>query len=1150
MITNKSAFLKIAEALLVEYTSVYYIDAKTNEYQWYSSDAEFQSLHIEQGGWDFFKNLKRDADKVIYEEDKHIFMQDFQKENLLSLVGKGDKRRIEYRLMIDGKPVYHALSLIRGADGTDDYFILGVKNIDEEVRGRHQAEKFEQEREIYNQIAESLAVHFDTLYYVDMETNEYFEYSSADTYKSLNIPTRGSDFFIESMKNLKKYVHPDDQERVIPLFEKNAILMNLKNSRLFSATYRLIMAGNVMQCRCVQIWASDKKHIIVGIENINDEVNAQEAFEEAKKQSVTYGQIIESLAIRYDVIYYVNGETGEYTKYSSDAISTGQSSRFEGKNFFIEAVRLINKYVHAEDKDRILSMIDKDYIITALGNSKQYSENYRNLANNGMKYGRITVMRSNDNVHFIVGLENIDEEVKKEQEQIEALNHANELARRDGLTGTRNMTAFCEFEDSIQNSIDSGMGHSPFAIVICDINDLKYINDTKGHKAGDEYIRSSCRMICGIFAHSPVFRIGGDEFAVVLVGNDYEKRISLVEVLRGRARQNLESKDGPVVAVGIGIYDRMNDKKVSDVFERADEAMYRDKQSLKSGQIVTAIESKKETVTQIPAERKRILDGMFEMNCISAEGMYVFICDMKYDYSRWSKAAVDSYGLPSEYMYGAGEIWEEHIHEEDKEAYRRGIADIFAGNLSGHDMQYRARRINGEYNVCTCRGIVLKEENGEPEYFVGTIRDHGVQSNIDSLTGLRNQYGFFEDVQTNIVKNKPMQIALLGIAKFSEINEIYGYHFGNLVLQKLSRFLFDYAGNRASVFRLDGTKFAVLSTNLTTVDEVIAIYNDLRSTLREGILIDDKKIMLELNSGLIEIDNFNIDTQTIMTCLSFAYNESKIKKHGDMVVFNDDLSSGNKQKVEKFHSIRASITQGFNGFYLMYQPVVDAKTEQLIGAEALLRWKSEEYGIVPPDQFIPLLEQDPLFPSLGEWIIETAIRDAGEIIKNNPDFVINVNVSYSQVEKADFADMVMDILDKSCYPPEQLCLEMTERCRLLDTDLLRNTVCSLKSRGVKVALDDFGTGFSSVGIVKDLPLDTVKFDRSLVRNIENSARDSELIKTLVMMANTCGASVCIEGIETSAMAEILRQFDVNSFQGYYYSKPLVYEDFQKWRKIE
>ncbi len=1147
MIYNDPVFIKIAEALLVEYSSIYYVNARTNAYQWYSADPQNRTLVLRKGGEDFFKSLISDADAVIYEEDKHIFMQDIQKDNLLSMLARGDKRRIEYRLVIDGKPVYHALSLIRGTAKGDDYFILGVQNVDSQVRQRQLMEKMQSEYEVYNQIAGSLAEHFDTLYYVDLETDGYFECSSTDVYKNMNIPRKGGDFFAESRKNLKRYVHPEDVDRVLHLYDKENMLNNLKSFKHYSDTYRLIVNGEVLHCRCMQILAADKRHLLVGIENINEEVKAKEALEESRRQSQAYGQIVNSLALRYDVIYFVNHITGNYSRYSSGIREVDPSVHLKGKNFFEEALKLVDREVFDEDKARIADLLDKDYIISALESAKQFSADYRRTVEGQKEYTRLTVMRSGDNVHFIVGLENIDEEVKKEQEQVEALNRANELARRDGLTGTRNMTAYREFEDSMQKSMDGEQGHSPFAIVVCDINDLKHINDTLGHKAGDEYIKSACRMICSIFAHSPVFRIGGDEFAAVLAGRDYENRSSLVELIRQHSLNNLKRGDGPVVAAGMGVYDRLNDHKAADVFRRADENMYQDKLAIKNGRKTEAAGAPENVREQIPAERKRMLDGLFEMNAIAADGMYVYVCDMRYDYSRWAKAAVDSYGLPSEYMYGAGEIWEEHIHEDDRETYSKGIAAIFAGEAMGHDMQYRARRINGEYNVCTCRGIVLRDENGVPEYFAGTIRDHGVQSNIDSLTGIRNQYGFFEDVQADIVKNKDMRIALLGISKFSEINEIYGYHFGNLVLQKFGRYLFEHIGNHGTVFRLDGTKFAVLTTSMT-LPFVKERYEDLRAYYREGIAIDGRHIMLELNCGTISVNNFNIDTQTIMTCLGFAYNESKTRRHGDMVEFNDDLGSGSRRRIERFHAVRASITQGYKGFFLLYQPVVDAKTEKLIGAEALLRWRSEEYGTVPPDEFIPLLEQDPLFPELGEWIMTTAIRGAKEILAENPEFSISVNLSYTQLEKPDFVDMVMEILEKTGYPPEHLCLEITERCRLLDMALLRNVVVALRGRGVQIALDDFGTGFSSVGIVKDLPFDTIKIDRSFVRMIEQDGRERELIKAFISMATTYGAVVCVEGIESSGMGEILRQYDVHSFQGYYYAKPLMFDDFLKWRK--
>jgi len=223
MFDNDIIFNKIAEALLIDYTSVYYINAVTNEYQWYSINPDFHSLKLEQGGDDFFKNLIRDAKKVVYKDDLHIFTEEMQKDRLLENMKNGIMQNIVYRLMIDGKPVYHTLRLIHEFKEDDDYFIIGVLNIDKEFREKEETERIKMERRIYNQIAESLAEHYDTLYYINTETNEYFEFSSTDVYKSLNIPTVGNDFFKESAKNIPVAVHPEDKKKVLRTDDKHSI---------------------------------------------------------------------------------------------------------------------------------------------------------------------------------------------------------------------------------------------------------------------------------------------------------------------------------------------------------------------------------------------------------------------------------------------------------------------------------------------------------------------------------------------------------------------------------------------------------------------------------------------------------------------------------------------------------------------------------------------------------------------------------------------------------------------------------------------------------------------------------------------------------------------------------------------------------------
>lgn len=543
---------------------------------------------------------------------------------------------------------------------------------------------------------------------------------------------------------------------------------------------------------------------------------------------------------------------------------------------------------------------------------------------------------------------------------------------------------------------------------------------------------------------------------------------------------------------------------------------------------------------QITPEEKRKLDALYESYDLIAEDTYVFICDMKYDYSRWSRKLVETFGLPSEYMYQAGKIWEEHVHPEDRQAYHDGMDAIFSGKQSGHDMQYRAQRPDGEYDLCTCRGSVLYTEDGAPDIFVGAIRNHCQKSQIDTLTGLRNQYGFFSDLQSYIRNRTPIKIGMAGIAKLTEINEAYGYHVGNKILQNIGRYLMDNVAKRSGTYRLDGSRFAVISATQGE-EEFAGSYYEFRSHYREGIKLDGKDFNLEMNAGMLVLDDFNVDDQTVYSCLNFAYQESKLQKHGDLVKFNNELTGESKERIEKLHAIRASITQNYKGFYILYQPVVDATTEKIIGAEALLRWKSDEYGMVPPDMFIAFLENDPLFPELGEWILKTALDDAKKILAYVPDFVINVNLAYSQLEKADFTDTVLHLIGQSGVNPEHLCLEITERCRLLDMDLLRNVVVMLRSRGVRIALDDFGTGFSSVGLVKNLPFDTIKIDRSFVKDIEEDELEKKLLECFTGLAGIFGPAVCVEGIETSGMCDIIRDYGIHSFQGYYYSKPISIE---------
>ncbi|MEE3468483.1 MAG: GGDEF domain-containing protein [Eubacterium sp.] len=317
-----------------------------------------------------------------------------------------------------------------------------------------------------------------------------------------------------------------------------------------------------------------------------DEIQKQAEIEHqekmmAKKKNITFNRIAESLALNYDMIYYVDTRDDSYVGYASNDSYGKLELKRAGDDFYKDSRADLSKTTFPDDKERVMSFIDRDYLLTTLEKRKQCSLDYRLLLDGVPQYTRVVVRKSSSGEHFIVAIENIDEEVIRERKQLQALNTEKELARRDELTGTKNKTAYAELEESVQENLDKGIDYLPFAIAVCDINDLKTINDTEGHKAGDEYICAASKLLCDIFAHSPVFRIGGDEFVVFLRGEDYTAREELLGRLRVKIFENLVQKNGPVIAIGVAAFEQGTDKRMSDVFERADGMMYEDKRTLK-----------------------------------------------------------------------------------------------------------------------------------------------------------------------------------------------------------------------------------------------------------------------------------------------------------------------------------------------------------------------------------------------------------------------------------------------------------------------------------------------------------------------------------------------------------------------------------------
>ncbi len=437
------------------------------------------------------------------------------------------------------------------------------------------------EKAIHDNIAAAMASDYEVIYYIDLITNEYLEFSTSNQYRSMNVPSLGKDFFGEAKTTIDSFVYPDDIEYALRFYDKEYLLTNLEGKHSFSYKYRVLVNGEPRYFLFTVMYPSDSHYLIFYEKDIEDELQAEKSRKESQKKTITFSQIAESLASNYDEIYYVKIEDDSYVCYEVNNIYGQLELSKTGKDFFKESQENIPQVVQKHDRDMLIEFVNKDYLISSLESHRGCSIDYRIMVSGKSRYTRMSVRKTSDGTHFIIGVENIDAEVRKEKQRQKELKTEKELARRDELTGVKNKTAYKELEDSVQSNMDNGMDYLPFALVVCDANNLKQINDTLGHAAGDEYIKASAKILCDIFVHSPVFRIGGDEFVVFLRGSDYVARVDLMEKLRNIVLENQQNGTGAVLASGMTEYNPERDSFVAEIFDRADKEMYENKQQLK-----------------------------------------------------------------------------------------------------------------------------------------------------------------------------------------------------------------------------------------------------------------------------------------------------------------------------------------------------------------------------------------------------------------------------------------------------------------------------------------------------------------------------------------------------------------------------------------
>ena len=428
--------------------------------------------------------------------------------------------------------------------------------------------------------------------------------------------------------------------------------------------------------------------------------------------------IAEVLLSDYSSVYYVDIVTGEYRWFTLSEDHRTLQLEPMGEDFFVDMNRNIENVIFKDDVEKVRMGLSRENLTEQMKKGEMRELPYRLYIRKKPVYHIMRIIRNaGDEDYVIIGLRNVDRD-RREKERTKTLESeiqsTRRMAKRDELTGVRNKNAFQEYRDCLEKKLQDRQEDFRVAVVVCDLNNLKMINDTRGHGVGDEFIQKASHQICEVFDHSPVFRVGGDEFVAILTERDFEERDRLMSLMKEQVVRNQRYQIGPVIACGMAAFDSEVDEDFGMLFERADRAMYQNKEDLKTMRVRDAIRYIDDVDRALPDSRRRKLDERFEAAYTIAGEGYVFMTDMKYDCTRWSLPMVEDFDFPSEYIYHTRKVFESIVHPDDLDIYRKAIDDVFTANPEVYKIWYRAKRYDGSYVNCTMRGFVLMDDDGEP----------------------------------------------------------------------------------------------------------------------------------------------------------------------------------------------------------------------------------------------------------------------------------------------------------------------------------------------------------------------------------------------------------------------------------------------------
>lgn len=482
-------------------------------------------------------------------------------------------------------------------------------------------------------------------------------------------------------------------------------------------------------------------------------------------------------------------------------------------------------------------------------------------------------------------------------------------------------------------------------------------------------------------------------------------------------------------------------------------------------------------------------------------------------------------------------------YEKDKTLAIQDLDDYINGFTQFYESTFRIRTKNGEIKWVSSRGKIFKNEIGDCCFLSGIMLDvmeAKLLKGCDPLTMIPDVEVFFKklnnSIKVNRACNKKGALIFIDIDNFKVINNNYGNYLGDLALKSFAQSINDLLGNYGELTRLSGDEFIILIYEFNDIKEIEDVCNKILKYLREPFKIMYTEIYVNISLGVTIFPDDSSDFDELLKFCNFAIYESKNNGKNMCTFFDKKMLKSYYRKVIIKNELTNSIVN--NELNIFYQPQINALNNEVIGVEALLRWKNNKLGNVSPAEFIPIAESSGYIVQIGNWVLDKALSTACIWKKKRYKFnSISVNVSSIQLKQNDFKDNILNVCAKYNIAPSLLEIEITERTLMeIGGDRVQELNELMKS-GVKIAIDDFGTGYSSLNYLIKLPITTLKIDKSIIDSIENY-KNKVVINSIVNISKSLKFKIITEGVETKEQMNALTSLECNLIQGYFFSKPL------------